>query len=272
MENNSKKAEGQNSNFQEKKMIKIRIWKPSFSAVLIVILFVIIVLSVAYTISLKNKLDAVASEEITKSEGKTSGTLKEIQPSEQETLPNQPSRQQPSTAKTSISVDDDPTKGSESAPVTIIEFSEYQCPFCKRFFDQTLPLIEENYIKTGKVKYVFRDFPLSFHEYAPKAAEAAECADEQDKFWEYHDKLFENQNALGIESLKQYAIELNLNTVKFDSCLDSGIMASEVQKDFSDGSEYGVSGTPTLFINGVKVVGAQPYSVFEEIIEQELNK
>lgn len=171
-----------------------------------------------------------------------------------------------------VSADDDPVKGKKNAPVTIIEFSDFQCPFCGRFFAQALPLIEESYIKTGKVKLVYRDFPLSFHQYAQKAAEAAECADEQGKFWEYHDKIFENQNALDTSSLKQYAKDLGLDATKFNSCLDSGKMASEVQKDFKDGASYGVSGTPTFFINGVEVVGAQPYNIFEQIIEQELNK
>jgi len=184
---------------------------------------------------------------------------------------NKPSINEPSQ-RLQVSADDDPVKGSKDAPVTIIEFSDFQCPYCGRFYQQTLPLIEENYIKTGKVKIVYRDFPLSFHQYAQKAAEAAECAHEQGKFWEYHDKLFENQNALDVASLKQYASELGLDAQKFNDCLDSGKKASEVQKDFNDGSMYGVSGTPTFFINGIPLVGAQPYSVFEQIINQELSK
>ncbi len=264
--------EGQNSNFQEEKMIKIRIGKPSFSTILIAILLAFTFVNIGYTISLRNKLAFVAGGIVVESESQSAGTLKEVQPPQQGTPPSQPPGQQPSGENVNVSIDDDPVKGSENALVTIIEFSEYQCPFCKRFFEQTLPQIEENYIETGKVRYVFRDFPLSFHQYAQKAAEASECADEQGKFWEYHDKLFENQDALDINSLKQYAKDLGLDTAKFSSCLDSGKMASEVEKDFTDGSEYGVGGTPGFFINGIKVVGAQPYSVFEEIIEQELNK
>lgn len=171
-----------------------------------------------------------------------------------------------------VSADDDPSKGSKNAPVTIVEFSDFQCPFCARFYTQILPLMEENYINTGKVKLVYRDFPLGFHTNAQKSAEAAECADEQGRFWEYHNKIFENQNKLDTINLKQYAKDLGLDSKKFDSCLDSGKMASEVQKDFSDGSSYGVSGTPTFFINGIEVVGAQPYTVFQQIIEQELSK
>lgn len=169
------------------------------------------------------------------------------------------------------SADDDAVKGQSGAKVTIIEFSDYECPFCGRFYTQTLPQIEEKYVKTGKVKMVFRDLPLSFHKQAQKAAEAAECAGEQGKYWEMHDKLFDNQRALEVANLKQYAKDLSLDTGKFDKCLDEGQMANEVKKDLADGGKYGVTGTPAFFINGIKVVGAQPFEVFEQIIEDELS-
>ena len=175
-----------------------------------------------------------------------------------------------SNKKIDVSVDDDPVKGDKNAPVTIIEFSDFQCPFCGKFFKETFGQIDEKYIKTGKVKMVFRDFPLSFHENAQKSAEAAECADEQGKFWEYHDMLFENQEKLSVEDLKRYAVELGLDKDKFDSCLDSEKYKDEVKKDFSDGQKYGVSGTPAFFINGKLVSGAQPFSAFEKVIEAEL--
>ena len=169
-----------------------------------------------------------------------------------------------------VSVDDDPVLGDKNAPVTIIEFSDYQCPFCGRFYQQTLPQIEENYIKTGKAKLVFRDFPLGFHQYAQKAAEAAEAAGAQGKYWEMHNKLFENQEALTINDLKGYAADLGLDTAKFNQELDSGKYTKEVQKDLADGSAAGVSGTPSFFINGVNIVGAQPYAAFEQAIEAAL--
>lgn len=169
-----------------------------------------------------------------------------------------------------VSADDDAIKGSSKAPVTIIEFSDFQCPYCGRFFSETLPLIKEKYIDTGKVQFVYRDFPLGIHQHAQKAAEAAECAGEQEKYWDYHDLLFENQNALDTASLKAYAKQLGLNTEKFNDCLDQGKMTEEVQNDFQEGSRYGVTGTPAFFINDVKIVGAQPYAAFEQIIEQEL--
>lgn len=171
-----------------------------------------------------------------------------------------------------ISIDDDAVKGNSDAPVTIIEFSDYECPFCGRHFEQTYSQIVKEYVDTGKVKLVFRDFPLDFHESAQKAAEAAECAGEQGKYWEMHDKLFENQNALDVDSLKQYAKDIGLNTANFDSCLDSGEMEDEVKEDMVDGQNYGVSGTPAFFINGRLLTGAQPFSAFKEIIDSELEK
>jgi len=168
--------------------------------------------------------------------------------------------------------DDDAVKGSEDAPVTIIEFSDFECPFCGRFYRDTLPLIKKNYIETGKVKLIYRDFPLSFHANAQKAAEAAECAKDQRKFWEMHDKLFDEGVKGGVESFKQYAKDLNLNMEEFNECLDSGKKANEVKADFIAGGEAGVRGTPAFFINGRLVSGAQPYSVFKQIIDEELSK
>jgi len=184
-----------------------------------------------------------------------------------------PSPTQPSApaAKVDVSVDDDPFKGDADAPITIIEFSDFECPFCGRFYSQTLGELEEKYVKTGKAKIVFRDFPLSFHPKAQKASEASECADDQGKFWEMHDMIFENQNSIGITDLKGYAADLGLDTATFDSCLDSGKHEAEVQADFRDGSAAGVSGTPSFFVNGVKLVGAQPFAAFEQVIEAELN-
>ena len=166
--------------------------------------------------------------------------------------------------------DDDAVKGDKKAKVTIVEFSDYECPFCGKFHQQTLPQINENYIKTGKVKLIYRDFPLGFHQQAQKAAEAAECAGEQNKYYEMHDKLFIDGVQGGVESFKKFAANIGLDTNKFNSCLDSGAMASEIQKDMSDGAQYGVTGTPGFFINGQLVSGAQPYQVFAQAIEQAL--
>lgn len=180
---------------------------------------------------------------------------------------------EPTKPSVEVSTDDDPAKGKNNAPVTIVEFSDYQCSFCARFVTQTLPQLEKNYIDTGKVKFVYRDFPLNFHQYAQKAAEAAECADEQEKYWEYHDLLFEKQSEwsnAGLGKFKDYANQLGLDTQVFDQCLDSGEMTEEIQKDFQDGQSYGVSGTPAFFINGELLSGAQPYEKFQEAIESAL--
>lgn len=173
-----------------------------------------------------------------------------------------------------VSTDDDAFIGEEDAPVTVIEFSDYQCPFCKRFRDDTFDQIVSNYVDTGKVKFVYRDFPLSNHPQAQKAAEATECAREQDesKFWEMHDAIFANQGAIAVENLKQYALAMGLNGATFDTCLDSGKYAEETQKDFQDGAAAGISATPSFFVNGELVRGAKPYSAFVEAIDRALLK
>jgi protein-disulfide isomerase len=162
--------------------------------------------------------------------------------------------------------DDDPFLGPEDAKVTIVEFSDYACPFCARA-ESTIKQILKNY---PQVRWVYRDFPV--HSVGWKAAEAANCAGDQGKYWEYHDILFENQAFLTVKDLKQYAVNLGLDPIKFDSCLDSGKYASEVQKDFNDGRALGVHATPTFFVNGQVIVGAQPYYVFQSAIEKALSK
>lgn len=166
-----------------------------------------------------------------------------------------------------VSVDDDPSRGPDNAPVTIIEFTDYQCPFCGRA-RPTVYQILDTY--GDKVHYVVRDFPLSFHPYAKKAAEAAGCAGEQGKYWEYSKILWENQRALDVPDLKKYAKNLNLNTAKFDTCLDTDQFSEEIEKDIADGIKAGVSGTPTFFINGQLISGARPFEDFKEIIDSAL--
>ena len=160
--------------------------------------------------------------------------------------------------------DHDPSRGPADAPITIVEFSEYQCPFCGRV-TPTLKGLEQKY--AGKVRLVFKDFPLPNHAQAPKAAEAAHCAGEQGKFWELHDRLFANQQQLQIADLKKYAAAVGLDQAKFDQCLDSGKHAANVQADVDLGSQMGVQSTPTIYINGRIVTGAQPAAVFEAIID-----
>jgi protein-disulfide isomerase len=166
-----------------------------------------------------------------------------------------------------VDVTGQPFIGNEDAKVTIVEFSDFQCPYCEKGYT-TMKEVLANYPED--VKIVFINFPLSFHEYAQKAAEAGECAFAQGKFEEYHDMLFENQDALTLDDLKKYAVDLGLDTEAFNTCLDSDEMASKVEDDMAYGSELGISGTPAFFINGQKITGARPYADFETAIEEAL--
>lgn len=183
-----------------------------------------------------------------------------------------------------ISIDDDPIIGNPDAAISIIEFSDFQCPFCARFHIQTLPSILEEYIDQGKVKLVFRDFPIqSIHPNALPASVAAECANEQNKFKEMHDMLFENQNewdkqetADAISLFNQYASEIQLDQDEFVSCLTDEKQIDEIRKDLDDGREYGVSGTPGFFVGNdkigyVEIKGAQPFESFKKIIDAQLD-
>lgn len=179
--------------------------------------------------------------------------------------------------RVNVSVDDDAFVGNEKAKVTIVEFSDFQCPFCRVFWSGAYQQIKKEYIDTGKVKLVYRDYPLSFHPAAQTSAEAAECAHEQGKFWEMHDKIFGEQAKQGTGTvtygaieLKKWASQIGVDLAKFNQCFDSGKYKTEVENDFADGSAYGVSGTPTLYVNGNPIVGAQPFSVFKTIIDNEL--
>ncbi|MFH1054276.1 MAG: thioredoxin domain-containing protein [Candidatus Woesearchaeota archaeon] len=238
------------------KLKKVTIWK-TVSAVLAVLLL----------ISIYTNGFGISG---TSGNGNT-GAAGEPQQAQQRQDPSDPNPQ-PSAAVLDNAglADDDDVKGDINAPVTIVEFSDYECPFCARFYSQTLGQIDDEYIKTGKAKLIYRDFPLGFHAQAQKAAEAAECAGEQGKYYEMHDKLFEDGVAGGLSSFKKYASDLGLDTAAFNTCLDSGEMADEVKKDFQDGQKAGVTGTPAFFINGRLVVGAQPFSVFKQAIDAEL--
>src|SRR3989344_2211442 len=186
-----------------------------------------------------------------------------------------PANQQSAAVVTSGSAkdlaDNDPILGNPEAPVTIVEFGDFQCPFCAQFFRTTEQQVIEQYVKTGKVRFIYRDFPLSgIHEHAQKSAEASECANEQGKFWPYHDILYARQAMLGVANYKVWARELGLNGDQFDQCLDSGKYTAEVQKDFQDGQTAGVTGTPASFINGKLVSGSVPFEAMKEVIEEAL--
>lgn len=163
-----------------------------------------------------------------------------------------------------------PAKGGpENAPITIVEFSDFECPFCSRV-NPTLAQVQENY--GDKVRIVFRHYPLPMHPNAQKAAEASMCAHEQGKFWQMHDLLFAQQKELAVDQLKAKASQLGLNVEDFNQCLDSGEYADEVQADMQAGTEAGVSGTPAMFVNGIPISGAVPYDQMASVIDDELSR
>lgn len=162
-----------------------------------------------------------------------------------------------------------PSVGPENAPITIVEFSDFECPFCSRL----IPTLEQVKQKYGdKVRLVFRQYPLNFHPNAQKAAEASLCANDQGKFWELHDAMFQDQKALAVEQLKAKAVELGMNAEQFNTCLDSSKYAAQVKKDFDEGSAAGVSGTPAMFVNGRFISGAVPLQEITKVIDDELNR
>ena len=196
----------------------------------------------------------------------------------------EPGAAPPQEQMPTITPDDDPVLGSADAPITMIEFSDFQCPFCARFYSETLPLIKANFIDTGVVKMVYRDFPIqSIHPNAVPAAVASECADEQGSYWEYHDMLFDNMETWGplatetaLEQFKGYAADLELDVETFSTCLDTGKYMDDVTKDYTDGVAYGITGTPAFFLGSeetgyIQISGARPYPEFQFAIEQLLD-
>ena len=207
----------------------------------------------------------------------------ELKMMQQQMAALQEQQQQPPTIQ--ISADDDPTIGDADAPITIIEFSDFQCPFCARFSSQTLPSIQEEYIDKGLVKLVYRDFPLShIHPNAAVTALAAECADDQGGFKGMHDILFENQGEWSnagpqdvIELLNGYASDTGIDAAEFEECVAKGTHVEDIRGDLEDGRSYGVTGTPGFFIGNddvgyISVEGAQPYDVFKRVIDSQLER
>lgn len=201
--------------------------------------------------------------------------------------PAAPAAPEQKTGPVKVSVDDDAVLGDKNAPITMVEFSDYECPFCKRYFDQTYAQIKTNYVDTGKMKVVFRDLPLSFHDpMATKEAIAANCAREQGgdtAYYKIHDEMFKqttsNGTGLSVDKLYAIASTLGLNADNFKTCLDTEKYKDEVAKDLADAGTAGADGTPTFFIGksdpsgtieATRLVGAQPYSAFQAVIDQQL--
>jgi protein-disulfide isomerase len=178
--------------------------------------------------------------------------------------------EEPETVRLDVKSDGAFTKGPKDAPVTIVEFSDFQCPFCRTVVATVKEVMR---LFPTQVKWAFRDFPIaSLHPKASKAAEAARCAGEQGKFWEYHDLLFDHQSQAAISDFKRFAEQLKLDTKSFGLCLDSGKHQAAVEADVQEGTHLGITGTPTFFINGRLLVGAQPSETFRKVIERELRR
>lgn len=168
-----------------------------------------------------------------------------------------------------VIVENQPVLGPENASVTIVEFSDYECPFCTKWHVEVWPRIRETF--PDQVRLVYIDFPLtSIHGNAAQASEASHCAGDQNQFWQYHDLLFKAESGLGVEAYKQYATDLGLDLEEFDACLENRKYQEKIQANMRYAADLGVRSTPTFFINGIAVVGAQPFEVFQDIIIKEL--
>lgn len=272
----NKKNQGNDLKINENDQGNFSVNKSTFKGLLIGIIILVGVAAFfagSYTANQITITNQITTEDLDKAVAKLE--LKRLQ--------NELPTEQP-TESVKISKDNDPIIGDPNAPITIIEFSDFQCPFCARFNAQTLPLIMEEYIDQGKVNLVFRDYPIArIHPNAVPASLAAECANDQNKFREMHDILFEKQNewnrlevAVALSTFSQYASDMQLDQELFDTCVKSGKHIPEIQKDLSDGQAYGVTGTPGFFIGNegigfVELKGAQPFDSFKRIIDAQLN-
>ena len=213
------------------------------------------------------------------------GAITVVTPKSAAQAPNEASKEPPpeSPVRLFIALDGAPAMGDAKAQVAIVEFADYQCPYCIRHATQVLPSLVSDYVNTGKVRYFFKDLPVEFvHSQAFKEAEAARCAGEQGKYWEMHNRLFlANQPSGVVNELPAYALALNLDLARFQRCLDNGTSAAQIRKDIQDAKQYRVQGTPTFFVgtpdsegSGIHAVtmlyGAQAYPVFKKTLDQML--
>jgi len=254
---------------------------PNFSAYIIgaaiIVSAIIVSASLLYIFKTASaRLDSVASSVEAASQKIAAQTAAAI-PSEQQAPSQQaaPSAAQPSGAPVKITLKPNtPYLGSGTAKVTVVEYADYQCPYCERWFSGVMPQIKSKYIDTGKIKFVYQDFAFLGPD-SNTAAEATHCAADQNKFWQYHDYLFNHQGQEGsawatADHQKEFAVAVGLNTAQFNSCLDSGKYKQEVLDETAAGHSYGVSGTPSVFVNGQIIVGAQPFSTFQQAIDAAL--
>ncbi len=226
--------------------------------------------------TLAEAADSVAADiaELKKGQQEIKNELAEIK----KLLTPKPPPAQIEKLENAVAIGNIPTKGNAKAAVTMIEFSDYQCPFCKRHVDQTVPALMKDYVDSGKVRYAFRDFPLAaLHPQAAKAAEAARCAGDQAKYWEMHDRMFDLQPEIKDQKFAEFAKGIGLDEAKFNECLSSGRYAAAVQNDVDYGTKLGVRGTPTVVVgisdgeqvrNATIIRGAQPLATFKEELDK----
>lgn len=218
------------------------------------------------------------------SKGQADEILKELKAIHQLLERQQTAAAQPQAAPTSDKVQMSISAGwyslgRDDAPITVVEFADYQCPFCRKFQSETFAELKKNYIDTGKVRFVSRDLPLDFHPNASGAAVAARCAGEQHKFWEMRDMMLANDADLSPASLLKYGKQINLDMTAFGACLNDKKYTTDIQKDVTDAGAMGIGGTPSFVvgktakdqIKGVRIAGAVPYSVFDTAIKNQLN-
>ena len=207
--------------------------------------------------------DPVTSRAVSESEATSDGSAAAAQDQ------TAASNETPQVVRYDVPLDDDPVLGPQDAPITIVEFTDYECPFCRKWHAEVFPKLMEAY--PDQVRLVYRDFPLtSIHVNAQPAAEAANCANEQGAFWDFTDKLYRMEQGLSAQAYEVYASQLDLDAQAFKDCLESGRYKEEIQSDFDFAANLGVRSTPTFFINGIAIVGAQPFEVFQQVIEKEL--
>ncbi len=211
---------------------------------------------------------SVLEARIQEAESTAAAQQPETQP---ETQPEaQPAADEPrQVTRYTVDIDDDPILGPEDAPITIIEFSDFQCPYCQRWHDQVWKQLKQAY--PDQIRLVYRDFPLySIHPEAEPAAVSANCAHEQGKYWDFHNLLFSGSKELSASTYQAFAAEIGLDMDQFNQCVSSNKYQEEVKADFDYASQLGVQSTPTFFINGIALIGAQPYEVFQQVIDLEL--
>jgi protein-disulfide isomerase len=248
---------------------ELKIPRPIFTDIAFSPLLIIILVAIAFLLGMQTARIAYMDKELARLEkvagAQAIGQVESAQPQLGE--------------KVDVDTGKLPVLGSKNAKITMVEFSDFQCPFCKQFYDQTFKQIKKDYIDTGKVRFAFRHDPLPIHPNAPMASEASECANDQKKFWEYHNGLFDQFDSWANETpenlptkLTTIAEKIGIDTQKFTECLNSGKHTEAVKADEAVGQTIGATATPTFYINGQILVGALPYETFKTILDEELAK